>query len=474
MGDGDDLHEEDAKTLTVQFFISTEEEYEEEIVQEVAVPQQAPASPTRRWTKPQQAPAAPASPTKMVHADIHQAKGALRKAPMSIYQQRDAEKATQAAAVSPYRPAPKLSAPPTGPREVRKPKMIRAPPEKGGKPNPRTNDIGPAPKVAKKNPLSRLLARNQNSTAVAAPSTSAPAISQAAPPAQKIAATVTTPEASPATGDGSKKKKTIKRLVRKKKPAVATAAAPAGTYADPAATAQPKIAAVAANAAAPKAKIAVPPKFQASPAGAKPSTPAPGGPFKRRVIPNVQPSPPGEETFFEKMLGPKLITNPKMSKCSTRGCLKDQELIGLYVSANWKSDCKRFGPLLKDFYYSAAPHNNLEIVYISADRSLAEFKDYYTTTPFLAMPAGTSSYKNEITKTMKIIEMPALVILDEDGDVVTVEGVQKIQELERGNVEQANQLVERWKRTRPIPIGEVQKDNTLLHGTIDRGFVYWN
>jgi hypothetical protein len=62
-----------------------------------------------------------------------------------------------------------------------------------------------------------------------------------------------------------------------------------------------------------------------------------------------------------------------------------------------------------------------------------------------------------------------------------VEGVQKIIELkERTNNddaafnEQANRLMDKWKKTRPISIAEVKKDNTLLHNTIDRGTVYWN
>ena len=446
----------------------------EEIVEEEAVPQQAPVpvSPTRRWTRPQQAAAAPASPTKLVYSDIHQAQGGLRKAPLSAYQQRDTEKVAHAAESAPYRPASVLVAPPSGPRQVRPPKNIRPPPEKGGKPLPRSNDVGPAPKVEKKYPLSRLLARNQNSIPVTAAAAPTPTKMTSPVGAQQMVPSPGALLQESAPGTGGKKKKVIKRLVRKTKPVSSTAATASNP--SPVSTAPPKLVAIAANGAAPKPKVAVPEKFKAAPSNAKPGVAAPGGPFKRRVIANVQPSPPGEETFFEQFLGPKLITNPSMSKSSTKGCLKDQELIGLYVAANWKSDCKRFGPLLKDFYYNAAPHNNLEIVYVSADRSLSEFKDFYTTTPFLAMPADTSSYKNEITKALKIIELPALVILDEDGDVVTVEGVQKIQELERGNVEQANQLVERWKKTRPIPMAEVQKDNTLLHGTIDRGFVYWN
>jgi hypothetical protein len=57
---------------------------------------------------------------------------------------------------------------------------------------------------------------------------------------------------------------------------------------------------------------------------------------------------------------------------------------------------------------------------------------------------------------------------------VTVQGAQKILSLEKGNVEQAVQLVDRWKKTRPIPISEVKMDNTLLHGTMERGTVYWH
>lgn len=198
------------------------------------------------------------------------------------------------------------------------------------------------------------------------------------------------------------------------------------------------------------------------------------GPFKRRAIPNIQPSPEGQEGIFEQLLGQKLITNPKLHKCSTNGCMKDQELVCLYFAASWKTNCKRFNTLLKEFYYNTAQANNLEVVYVSADRSLMEFKDCFLTMPFLAMPAGTTTYKNHLTKTLKINEMPALVVLDDEGSVVTVEGVQKITELTKGDVKQANALVDRWKKTRPIPMADVEMDKTLLHGTMDRGTIYWS
>ena len=201
--------------------------------------------------------------------------------------------------------------------------------------------------------------------------------------------------------------------------------------------------------------------------------------YKRRVIPNLQPSPEGSESIFEQLLGPKLLINAQLQKCTTRGCIKDQEMIGLYFGAHWKSDCKRFMPQLKNFYMATSTTHNFEIVYISADRSLIEFKDCYGKMPYLAIPAGTTTLKNELTKGLKIIEMPALVILDDDGNVVTVQGVDALVQLHENSTTEtyhtmAQQLMDKWKKTRPIPMTEVKKDNTLLYSTIDRGTVYWN
>lgn len=342
----------------------------------------------------------------------------LKKAPMSARQQKEKEEAERAAEAAKARAAARKPLPTTNVAKKKAKKPVRPPPNKGGKPVPR-KEIEVQKKAPKKFPLSRLLQRNKNSTTVGNPPPMDEKVEAAPTRASKAAA------APPATKKAAPKKKLVRRVVKKPKE---------GT----------------------KTKAAL------------------GGPFKRRIIPNTQPSPPGEETIFEQLLGSKLITNPKLHKSSTKGCVKDQELICLYFAAQWKSDCKRFNPLIKDFYYNVAQQNNLEVIYISADRSLLEFKDCYATMPFLAMPAGTTSLKNELTKALKVIEMPALVVLDDEGMVVSVQGAQKIRELEKGNVKQANELVDRWKKTRPIPISEVQKDETLLHGTMDRGTLYWN
>jgi Thioredoxin-like len=363
------------------------------------------------------------APVRAVFNDIRSAQGNLRKAPGSILHQQVAAETAKEPPVS----APSSLAT-TAPVEktVRKPKgEVRPPPEHGGTPLPREDpEVKPKPK--RKNPLSRLLQRNEKSSPAMPVNTSANATS-----IQAAASTSNTQAAE------RSKKRIVRKTVVKKKQA---------------------------------------PTDQSSgvPASGKPAAkPKAGGPIQRRIIPNLQPSPEGQESIFEQLLGPKLITNPNLHKCSTKGCVKDQDLVCLYFAASWKSECKSFLPMLKDFYYNASRYNSVEVVYISADRSLIEFKDVYASMPFLAMPAGSTSYKNELTKLLKITGMPALVVLDEEGNVVSVQGVKKISDLEKGNIEQANALVERWKKTRPIPMEQVKQDMTLLHGQIERGTVYW-
>lgn len=196
--------------------------------------------------------------------------------------------------------------------------------------------------------------------------------------------------------------------------------------------------------------------------------------FTPRRIPSVPASPSGEESAFEKMLGQKLIYNSKLNKQTTNGCLKDQKLVCLYFAAGWRTECKRFNPLLSDFYKIVAQKYSLECVYVSVDRTLFEFKDHYGRMPFLAMPTGTTKQKNEMTKQMKINDLPALVVLDAaSGQVVTTHGVDEVTALENRNPEQAYALVEQWLKADKVPINKIQADKRLKNGNLERKGVYW-
>uniref|UniRef100_A0A8J9S8C3 protein-disulfide reductase n=1 Tax=Phaeodactylum tricornutum TaxID=2850 RepID=A0A8J9S8C3_PHATR len=219
-----------------------------------------------------------------------------------------------------------------------------------------------------------------------------------------------------------------------------------------------------------------PKKYQA----AKEATPTPPKspglpalPFTRRKLPDVTTSPPGEETVWEQLLGPKLIVNEKLVKCTTNCAAQGQELILLLFGAKWRAECKIFYPLMIDFFKLMAHQHKMECVYISNDRTLMEFKDIFVKMPFLSLPTGTVEIKNILAQQLKVNDLPVLVVMTADGRVITTEGYRMVAALERRNEDQANKLVDVWKKAQTYNIDQVPADTSLKHGNLARGTVYW-
>ena len=201
----------------------------------------------------------------------------------------------------------------------------------------------------------------------------------------------------------------------------------------------------------------------------------PSGPFKQRVIPNIEASPAGEETPMELLMGPKLYKDGKLVATTTRAACEGQQLMLLFFAASWNRLCKPFFPKFLDFYKLVNQAHGVECIYISTDRNLNEFKEAFSKMPYVAMPTGTAEYKNRIAKELKILEVPFLVVVDvATAHVITTNGVDLIDRLERGNWEQANSLVEDWKRATPVPLEQVQLDTRLVNGVMERGILYWH
>ena len=201
----------------------------------------------------------------------------------------------------------------------------------------------------------------------------------------------------------------------------------------------------------------------------------PSGPFKQRVIPKIEASPAGQETPMEILMGPKLYKDGKLVATTTRAACEGQQLMLLFFAASWNRLCKPFFPKLLDFYKLVNQAHGVECIYISTDRNLNEFKEAFAKMPYVAMPTGTAEYKNRIAKELKILEVPFMVVVDvATAHVITTNGVDLIDRLERGNWDQANALVEDWKRATPVPLEQVQLDTRLVNGVMERGILYWH
>ena len=101
-----------------------------------------------------------------------------------------------------------------------------------------------------------------------------------------------------------------------------------------------------------------------------------------------------EETFFQRLLGDKLLGKDGVVKTSNVG--GEGVTIGLYFSAHWCPPCRGFTPKLAKFYeeYNKKQGDKkFEIVFVSSDKNEGEYNSYYGEMPWLALPFRDRSRK---------------------------------------------------------------------------------
>lgn len=102
--------------------------------------------------------------------------------------------------------------------------------------------------------------------------------------------------------------------------------------------------------------------------------------------------------------------------------------VGLYFSASWCGPCKRFTPVLVEVYNEISSKGDFEVVFVSADEDDEAFKGYFSKMPWLAIPFSDSEIRDSLDELFEVRGIPYLVILDENGKVLTDSGVEIIRE----------------------------------------------
>jgi len=103
--------------------------------------------------------------------------------------------------------------------------------------------------------------------------------------------------------------------------------------------------------------------------------------------------------------------------------------LGLYFSAHWCPPCRNFTPKLKEFYNDfKAKGGDLEMIFISSDKSEAEMLDYFKNDhgDYLALPYEMRKEKDALSEMFEVQGIPALVILDASKNVLNANGRGKI------------------------------------------------
>merc|ERR1739848_601490 len=124
------------------------------------------------------------------------------------------------------------------------------------------------------------------------------------------------------------------------------------------------------------------------------------------------------KTLQEVLTGAKIIGDGQE--------LKGESLLGkvfaFYFSAHWCPPCRGFTPQLAEWYTQDLKSKGLEVVFVSSDQDENQFKDYLKEMPWLALDFEDRKRKEQLSSMFGVRGIPALVIIDKDGSVITTEG----------------------------------------------------
>lgn len=123
--------------------------------------------------------------------------------------------------------------------------------------------------------------------------------------------------------------------------------------------------------------------------------------------------------------------------------------IGLYFSAHWCPPCRAFTPKLAE-WYKAGLKDKMEIIFVSSDQDKGAFDSYFETMPWLSLAYDKRDEKEELSNAFGVNGIPAFVVMNPDGSVITTEGRSKVEEDPEGKT-----LPDGWL---PQPFNDVNGD----------------
>ena len=98
------------------------------------------------------------------------------------------------------------------------------------------------------------------------------------------------------------------------------------------------------------------------------------------------------------------------------------EIICLYFSAHWCGPCRKFTPVLSDFYKQInSESKQIEIIFCSSDNDQKQFNEYFGTMPWIAIPFDDDS-KDQISDDLGVSSIPTLIVFDKNGNVLDNDG----------------------------------------------------
>ncbi|CAI5740894.1 unnamed protein product [Peronospora destructor] len=124
---------------------------------------------------------------------------------------------------------------------------------------------------------------------------------------------------------------------------------------------------------------------------------------------------------WSEQLGSKLQTKEGLQDTDYK--LAGKKVVGFYFSAHWCPPCRQFTPFLSALYEDmTTKHPEFELVFVSSDRDLTQYNEYFGQMTFLAVPFEERATIQALSNEFGVTGIPMLVFVDAEGKVITLDG----------------------------------------------------
>jgi nucleoredoxin len=119
---------------------------------------------------------------------------------------------------------------------------------------------------------------------------------------------------------------------------------------------------------------------------------------------------------------PENLFNAKGEAIGLKDLSEQVKVFALYFSASYCPPCKKFTPILKEFYDVMNEESKvLEIIFVSKDNSQEEMLGYFEKMPWLSIKFGDAKIARCMEK-FCVEGIPQVVVLKNDGTLITKDG----------------------------------------------------
>ena len=127
--------------------------------------------------------------------------------------------------------------------------------------------------------------------------------------------------------------------------------------------------------------------------------------------------------WFGSLNDSTLLTNGEPKTVPLADALGGKEFVLLYASAHWCPPCRKFTPMLANWYRTMKI--SVEVVFLSCDHDEQGFQGYFREQPWLAVDFDDDA-RESLLATIKVQGIPRLVIIHaESGKIVDDNAVGK-------------------------------------------------